>query len=200
MNKIKAVFFDWGGVVADDPGDDFLRKLLLDIGASDEQIITISRDFMKPFMKGKISEQEYWKSIANKYGLTIPSSISDEFMKWSGLLANQDILNLITEIKQKDIKVAVLSNVIEPTYNTLKKSGFYDLFDETIASFKEGYAKPDKEIYNIALKKLNVSAINSLFIDDKEKNLIPAQNLGINIIQAKNPQQIITDIRKVLEY
>ena len=36
--SIKTVFFDWGGVIAPDPGDDFLSSLLRRIGANDEQI------------------------------------------------------------------------------------------------------------------------------------------------------------------
>jgi hypothetical protein len=31
FTKMKTIFFDWGGVVADDPGDDFLTKVLRDV-------------------------------------------------------------------------------------------------------------------------------------------------------------------------
>ncbi len=198
MPKIDTVFFDWGGVVANDPGDDFLGQLLKNIGATDEQVATIFDTYMKHFMRGQITEQEYWQEIKSNFELSIPDTISDEFMKWNGLTANQDILDLISELKQSGLKVAILSNVIEPTDNVLKKAGYYDLFDETIASCKVGFAKPEQEIYQISLDKLGTTADKSLFIDDKQRNLDPASQMGFSVILAENPEQILRDVKKRL--
>lgn len=200
MNSIhrKTIFFDWGGVVADDPGDDFLTKLLEDIGATPEQIQEIFQRYMKQFMRGEISEQEYWDSLRNNYGFTIHESISDEFKKWSGLTANEQVLALIDEAKAKGWNTAILSNVIEPTYKVLEDAGFYEKFDVVIASCKEGFAKPEKEIYEIALKKTGAIAEESVFVDDKQSNLNPADEMGFRTILAENPHQIIKDIKELL--
>ncbi|HJP81124.1 MAG TPA: HAD family phosphatase [Candidatus Saccharimonadales bacterium] len=198
-SPLTTVLFDWGGVVADDPGDDFLKQLLAQLGATDTQIQEIMDTYMYRFMRGQISEVEYWSEINRQYGLKIHDSISDEFKKWSGLSANQDVLALIAEVKAKGIRVALLSNVIEPTYNVLEQAGYYDQFDELIASCKVSFAKPQPEIYQLALDKLHVSASESLFIDDKQSNLTPANELGLTTILAKNPAQIITDVRAALE-
>jgi putative hydrolase of the HAD superfamily len=198
MSKIDTIFFDWGGVVANDPGDDFLGQLLKNVGATDKQIAAIFETYMKRFMRGQITEQEYWQEIKSNFGLSIPDTISDEFMKWNGLTANQDVLDLISELKQSGLKVAILSNVIEPTYNVLKKAGYYDLFNETIASCKVGFAKPEREIYQISLDKLSTTADKSLFIDDKQRNLDPASQMGFSVILAENPEQIIRDVKKKL--
>lgn len=196
---MKTIFFGWGGVVADDPGDDFLAKLLRKVGASDGQIQEIFQSYMRRFMRGEISEADYWNELRVNYGFTIQDSISDEFKKWNGLAANEDVLALVDEAKAKGWQVAILSNVIEPTYNVLEAAGFYDKFDITIASCKEGFAKPDIEIYKIALEKLNAAADESVFIDDKQSNLIPAETLGFKTILAENPEQIIRDIKNILE-
>jgi putative hydrolase of the HAD superfamily len=195
---MKTLFFDWGGVVADDPGDDFLTKLLQDIGASPVQIQEIFHMYMKQFMRGEISEAEYWNALRVNYGFTIHESISEEFKKWSGLIANQDVLALTDEAKAKGWQTAILSNVIEPTYNVLKAAGFYDKFDVIIASCKEGFAKPEIEIYKIALERLSAKSQESVFIDDKESNLIPAREMGMTTILAENPEQIIGDVRGLL--
>lgn len=192
------VFFDWGGVVADDPGDDFLKLLLIQLGATDEQVNEIMNSYMYDFMRGRISEATYWSEINKRYGLKIHDSISDEFKKWSGLVANQDIQALIDEIKAQGLKVVLLSNVIEPTYNVLKHAGYYDQFDELIASCIVGFAKPESEIYRLALERLNVSSAQSVFIDDKQSNLTPAEEMGFTTILAKNPTQIIADVRATL--
>jgi putative hydrolase of the HAD superfamily len=195
QKKYTAVFFDWGGVVANDPGDEFLGQLLRGVGATDAQIEEIFETYMKRFMRGEISEAEYWQELRVKYGLTIHDSISDEFKKWRGLIANEDVLALAREAKGQGLKVAVLSNVIEPTYNVIEAAGYYDLFDEVIASCKVGHVKPETEIYKIALERLGVTAEESVFIDDKQYCLDPAAKMGFKTILAQNPEQIIRDVR-----
>jgi putative hydrolase of the HAD superfamily len=195
---MKTIFFDWGGVVANDPGDDFLTKILQDIGANPEQIQEIFQLYMKRFMKGEISEAEYWDELSTNYGFVIQDSISDEFKKWSGLVANEDILALVDEAKDKGWQTAILSNVIEPTYNVLKSAGFYDRFDMIIASCKEGFAKPDIKIYELALERAGATPGESIFIDDKQNNLDPANEMGFATVLASNPTQIIQDVRALL--
>lgn len=92
------------------------------------------------------------------------------------------MLSLIKELKCNDFKVAVLSNVIKPTYDIVNEAGYYDLFDEVIASCKVGYAKPEEEIYKIALDRLSVDAEESIFVDDKQRCLGPAKNLGFQTV------------------
>lgn len=193
--KYTTIFFDWGGVIANDPGDEFLTELLRDIGATEDQIKEIFETHMMRFMRGEISEAQYWQDLRNRYGFTIHDSISDEFKKWRGLAANEDILVLAREAKDKGLNIAVLSNVIEPTYNVIKQAGYYQLFDEIIASCKVGYVKPEDEIYKVALARFGVTAQESVFIDDKKFLLEPADRMGFTTILAQNPEQIIHDVR-----
>ncbi len=196
MNNINTVFFDWGGVIAGDPADDFLEKLLVAIGATDSQVQEILDTYKISFMKGEISESEYWNQLNKSYGLSIHDTISDEFKKWKGLIVNDKILSLVHETKAKGYKTALLTNVIEPTYNVLKAAGCYDHFDEVIASCKVKLAKPEREIYELSLNRLDTTASQSIFIDDKQKNLDPAIEMGFHVILAENPQQIINDLRR----
>lgn len=189
------VFFDWGGVIANDPGDEFLSDLIKSVGASDVQIQEIFDTYMKRFMRGQLSEAEYWQELRTKYGLVIHDSISDEFKKRRGLVANDDILALAKDLKADGLNIAILSNVIEPTYNVIKQAGYYKLFDDVIASCKVGYVKPENEIYEIALKRSNVTASESIFIDDKQYCLDPAEIMGFKTILAQSPEQIIRDVR-----
>jgi putative hydrolase of the HAD superfamily len=150
---------------------------------------------MKRFKRGEISEAEYWQELRTKYGLVIHDSISEEFKKWRGLAANDDVLALAKEAKNRGLRVAILSNVIEPTYNVIKAAGYYNLFDEIIASCKVGHVKPEEEIYKIALDRFGVTAKESVFIDDKQYCLDPAAQMGFKTILAQSPQQIISDVR-----
>lgn len=189
------IFFDWGGVIANDPGDEFLGQLLRGVGATEAQVQEIFETYMKRFMRGEISESEYWQELRNKYGLSIHDAISDEFKKWRGLIANKDILALAKEAKDNGLTTAILSNVIEPTYNVIEEAGYYDLFDGVIASCKVGYVKPEKAIYEIALERFGTTAQEAIFVDDKQDLLDPARDMGFTTILAQNPAQIIRDVQ-----
>ncbi len=195
---LDTIFFDWGGVIADDPGDDFLSKLLLSIGANEAQVQEIFDSYMISFMKGEISEAEYWDNLKKHYGFTIHDTISDEFKQWRGLEINERVLALATAAKSSGFQTALLTNVIEPTYNVLDAAHCYDHFDIIIASCKVGLVKPQPEIYQLALDTMKTSAAQSVFIDDKQKNLDPAIAMGFRTVLAQNPDQIIRDVEKLL--
>ncbi|CAN5123083.1 HAD family phosphatase [soil metagenome] len=195
---IDTIFFDWGGVLAADPGDNFLIQLLLDLGATQEQADEVYTAHMRRFMKGELTEADFWDELRTHYNLTINDSISEEFMKWNGLVVDQNVLQVARDAQAAGIKVAIFSNVIEPTYNALAKAGCYDGFDAVIASCKVGYAKPELDIYQLALRELNTAPERSLFIDDKQKNLDPAVELGFATVLAQNSEQIVSDIRSYL--
>jgi putative hydrolase of the HAD superfamily len=198
MSDINTIFFDWGGVIAGDPDDGFWAQLLKDSGASDEQTQEIYDTYMQRFMRGEITEAECWNGLRLNYDLTIPDTISDEFKKWRGLVKNDDIVALISRAKTSGLQVALLTNVIEPTYNVLSEAGYYDYFDVVIASCKVGLAKPQDEIYQLALDRLHTTAEQSVFIDDRQKNLDPATRMGFTTILARSPEQIINDLSKYI--
>jgi len=192
------VYFDWGGVIADDPGDDFLVRLLGEVGATQAQTKAIMASSMGDFMRGRISETDYWQRLRQQHGLTIPVNISEAFQRWRGLQANSAMLELVDTVKAAGLQVALLTNVIEPTYNVLQRAGYYDRFDVVVASCKLGLAKPDLALYRRALALLETTAEQSIFIDDKAANLQPAQALGMTTILATSPAQIEHDVRLLL--
>ena len=73
------------------------------------------------------------------------------------------------------------------------------MFDEVIASCKEGFIKPQREIYDIALERLGAKASESIFIDDKEKCLAPARQMGFATVRAKSASQFIAELEELLK-
>jgi len=69
-------------------------------------------------------------------------------------------------------------------------------FDEIIISGEIGFAKPDSEIFRIALKRLNVDAPETVFVDDLETYLEGARQAGITGILFKDTGQLKSDLEK----
>ena len=61
------------------------------------------------------------------------------------------------------------------------------LFDFVLESSKEGVRKPDPRIYELALGRLGVEAGATVYLDDLGVNLKPARALGIHTIKVGDP-------------
>lgn len=197
-SKYSTIFFDWSGVIADDNGDECIRKSLTNVGVSESKIKEVLEKHFNDFMLGNISEIKYWNNIKNEYGLNIPDQYCGVYDRWQGITPNQNMIELINELKKLGYKVGLITNIIKPVFDIIKASGYYDVFDDIVASCEVGLIKPQPEIYNLALKKLGASSQKSIFIDDKQLNLDTATRVGFKTILAKNHNQIYSELRSIL--
>jgi HAD superfamily hydrolase (TIGR01509 family) len=78
------------------------------------------------------------------------------------------------------VKTAILSNM-QPNMLVFmrKKFDWLGEFDVQMYSCEEGIVKPEPEIYLECCKRLGVAPANSLFLDDKEKNVDGAAKAGL---------------------
>ena len=108
------------------------------------------------------------------------------------------MLSFVEELKGKGYNVYLLSNTIQPHVDFFRSKGLYDYFDKVFLSNEIGLRKPDVKIYEHVIKDLGIKAEETLYVDDLEDNLTPAQKLGMGVILAQSPEQIISDVRKML--
>jgi putative hydrolase of the HAD superfamily len=74
-----------------------------------------------------------------------------------------------------------------------------EIFEVVVDSGFVGCRKPDREIYEITLKRLdNVPAEECLFIDDVDVNCNAARELGMSAVHFQHNEQAIGEIREAL--
>ena len=103
----------------------------------------------------------------------------------------------MSSLKNNKYKIALLSNTEMPMLDFFREKK-YDFFDVAVFSCMEGTAKPDRKIYEIALRKLEVKPREAIFIDDKEENIVPAKGMGINTILFKSFKQFKEELFSLL--
>jgi putative hydrolase of the HAD superfamily len=87
-------------------------------------------------------------------------------------------------LKSRGYGLAMLSNDVSEWSAFLRnKFALNDLLDASFISGDIGIRKPDKRIYRYALDRLRAAPESCLFIDDREKNLLPANEMGMHIIR-----------------
>ena len=80
-------------------------------------------------------------------------------------------------------KVSILSNADLNLEERIKDGmGIHHLFDDIISSAVVGVSKPKHEIYELAAKRLELPAEECVFIDDAERNVTAAREVGMMAI------------------
>ncbi|WP_203258633.1 HAD family hydrolase [Hyunsoonleella ulvae] len=199
MTKIDTIIFDLGGVLIDwNPEYVFLKAFdgnrekmqwFLDnvctMSWNENQdagypIAKASEDLIEKF-------PDYEMYIRMYYG------------EWESMLngpiqGTVDILKCL--LQSKSYKIVALTNWSAETFPIAQKHfEFLKWFEGIVVSGEEKTRKPYKDIFEITLKRFNIKAETSIFIDDNAKNIEMANTLGINGIQFSTPKQLILDLK-----
>ena len=88
--------------------------------------------------------------------------------------------HVFTANEDGSYSMPILTNITEDSYYYI--NNIIDInsnFDGGIYSYQEHLIKPDYNIYNLLINKFNLNKSETIFFDDKEKNVIAANKVGI---------------------
>ena len=192
---IKAVIFDMGGVMLD--WETPLKRFCESIG--------IDRDLWEgAFAKhrpiaalGRMSADEYFQTGLKELGLLnhwqkARAVVPGQFIKI------EETFSLIEELSGK-YKLGILTNAfkgVNAEWDKIHPHRHH--FQSIIDSSEVGLAKPDKRIYRLILRQLEISASESLFVDDLIENIAAAENLGMKTVHFTHPKKGVAKIKEIL--
>jgi len=103
-------------------------------------------------------------------------------------------IEILEYLKQKDYKMHLITNGFESVqFKKIKNSGLQDYFIEVITSEASNSLKPQKEIFEYALKNANASIEESIMIGDNESADIQGGiNMGMDTIFVNHIQVVPT--------
>lgn len=183
---IRAIIFDWAGVMATEAYWIWVRKNVTDVAplmAVDQKVDS-----------GEMSHEDFVALVAQVSGKT-----SAEV--WAGvkseMILNRELLALIHELKKK-YKIGLLSNFTAPWLReVMDENALWSLFDEHIISSEHKLVKPDAKIYKKMLSMLDVEAGESVFADDRQINIDAAKKVGIRGFLFTDVEQFKKDLKSV---
>ncbi len=197
MQTIKAVIFDWGGVLIDDPRPALMRYCAKALGVSEETYVKAHNKFMDDFQKGLLSEQIFWAKVCKELNRPKPQVRSlwgDAFR--AAYSPRTDMFSLVARLKKNGYRTALLSNAEVPAMQFFGELR-YDMFDVAVFSCAEGMIKPARKIYEITVDRLGCDPEQAVFIDDRQENINGAKEAGLNAILFKNVEQVKTDLTRL---
>ena len=132
--------------------------------------------------KGEISTKEFFEYLK----VYMDDNITLEEFKNIYVNNNKffnDTIEIIKKLKNLGYKVYLLSNLKEIDYEKFIKHFDISIFNELFLSFKLGMLKPNDDIYQHVINKLNTKPENIYFFDDNKENVEGAIKNGINAYQ-----------------
>lgn len=188
--SIRAVFFDFGGVIQrteyQAPRQHLGERFGMDYDDMDKFVF--ASESARRASLGEITEDEHWSDVIKR--LKHPASelqiIKDEF--FGGDVIDRKLVNFIHSLRGK-FHTGLISNAWNGMRAFLEKENFIELFDTVVISAEVGVMKPAERIYQIALEQAKVKAEEVIFVDDVQANIDACEKIGMKGILFKDPQE-----------
>lgn len=174
---VKNIILDVGGILFDD--SKWNIEKILNKNCDNIYKIAYGQGFKKCLL-GEMSVNEYINSLKNENDFNDIKYIlkKENLIKSYPLMKNN--FKYIKYLKDRGYKLYLLTNITEDSFNYINDLiNINSLFDGGIYSYQEHSIKPSYEIYNLLINKFNLKKEETIFFDDKEKNVKASIEVGI---------------------
>jgi HAD superfamily hydrolase (TIGR01509 family) len=200
VGTIKAVIWDLGGVIlrTEDrqPRERWEAKLGLAPGELDR--LVFEGELGKQAALGQANVRDIWDSVGSMLGLSADQLRELEIDFWSGDRIDDELVAYIRDLRPS-FQTSLLSNAWPSVRDTLENRWeITEIFDVITLSSEVGIAKPDPRIYALTLEALDLPAERTVFVDDFERNVVAARQLGMVGLQFQNRDQVRHDLGVLL--
>lgn len=202
-NQIRAVLWDFGGVILSSPFEAFNRYeteqgLPLDIIRTVNATNPDSNAWAL-LERNDISPHEFdalFATESEQLGHRIPGA--DVLALLAGDVRPQMVAALDHVIASGFRTACLTNNVVstspDPSPRQIEVAAIMAKFDHVIESSKVGCRKPEPRFYEIACELLNVAPTECVFLDDLGINLKPAAAMGMRTIKVGDPLTALTEL------
>ena len=196
MPSVNTLFWDNGGVILTNGWDRDSRKKAADEFHLDWAEFEDRHELMlNAFEEGRLTLDDYLKRTVFYRERAFSPEQFKQFMFEQSQPFPESLDFLGRLARTRRYAMASLNNEsLEINEYRVRKFHLRDYFEAFFSSCYLGVRKPDREIYQTALKITQCKPAESVLIDDRGLNLECAREAGIQTIQFRNVEQLRTDL------
>ena len=185
MNIIKWIFFDIGSTLVDE-SIAYQNRI--------KNTIVGSNVTYNEFMDRLTQSVGNFKSVCASFGLKpAPWNSDDE-------IVYPEAENCLSKLG-KYYKIGIIANQSLGSEERLENLGLLNYIDLVIASAEEGVAKPDLQIFQIALDRANCKPEEAVMVGDRiDNDIIPANRIGMTTVWIKQGFAGLSKPKKAIEH
>ena len=202
MKDIKAIVFDAYGTLFD--VNSAAEKCKGKIGDKWEGFANFWRTtqleytWLRSLMKRhkdfwQVTEDSLDKSMKT---FSIDSSMKNELLDlYKKLSPYSEVKGVLSSLKEKKYKLAILSNGTPALLNELVKSNnLENIFDDLFSIEEVGIYKPDSKVYDMPVKKYQIKADEVAFLSANTWDISGGGNYGYNAIWVNRNKNIFDNL------
>ncbi len=196
--RFRAVIFDYGAVLCHPPFPHEIARMARALNVMPDrfaQLYVRSRD---AYDCGDLTTTQYWASVAHEAGVELPLDAVDALAKWDQEMwsrPNTEMVEWVASLSAAGYKTALLSNMQSDMVAHIRaRFRWLRDFDHLVFSSDERLVKPDPELYRRCLAKLGTEPRESIFIDDREENVVGARAVGITAFCFRSAHELRRDL------
>ena len=208
MKNIKAIIFDAYGTLFD--VNSAAEKCKDKIGDKWEGFANYWRTtqleytWLRSLMK---RHKDFWQVTEDSLDKSmktyeIDSSMRNELLNLYKILSPfKEVPEILKSLKDKNLKLAVLSNGTPSLLNELVKSNnLENIFDDIFSIEEGGVYKPDSKVYDIPIKKYNIKKNEVAFLSANTWDVSGGGNYGYNSIWVNRKNNTFDNLDYVPKY
>jgi len=183
---VKAVIFDFGGVLCFPPTDDQIARAAAACGIDVPRFLEAFWKIRPEYDRGTLGPHDYWTAFAKMTGRKFDREHIEEMVRreidfWSAY--DERVLAWARELRTQGFRLGILSNLPSPLGKHLRiRPWFLDHFDQVTFSYELLLMKPEAEIYQRAIAGLGIRPSEALFLDDRPENVVGARAAGLQAV------------------
>lgn len=194
---LRAVLFDFGGVLAEEGFREGLKAIAKEKGLDPQKFYKLSADlvYQTGYITGRCDEHSYWNAVRKKTGVMGDDQEFREVILKRFKLRSE-MTTVVKKIKSSGLIVAVLSDQTNWLDELDQRTPFHHHFDYVFNSFYLRKTKKDPSIFSDICDLLCVRPEELLFVDDSLENVERARSRGLMAIHFKSTREFQIEIKK----
>ena len=178
--------------------------------ASDEAVqAAFARQFRGAGPLSIQDQKRWWKDVVYRVFSEVGmvdnfdkffDQLYDRFRDSEGWVLFPETVDVLTTLKSRSFKLGVISNFDNRAYSVMRSLEILQFFDAVTLSSETGYCKPDREIFEVAIRALGVVASDVLLVGDSLQDDVEAgmkTGLSAVLIDRRNRHEGVNSVRRI---
>ena len=180
---LAAVFFDFGGVLAEEGFREGLIHIARTAGRDPAEVTPTAYEmaWSTGFVLGGVDEAGFWEAFRRATGIVAPDAELTEAVL-SRFVPRPFMFAVADAVRAAGLKTAILSDQTEWLARLDAAHDVFSHFDMVFNSYDHGTSKRETAFFQLGLQTLGVAPEKALFIDDAAHNTDLAASLGMKTI------------------
>ncbi|HMK65681.1 MAG TPA: HAD family phosphatase [Thermodesulfobacteriota bacterium] len=190
MITIKAVLFDFGGVLAEEGFRNGLAAIARQEGLDPASFFQKAESiiYSTGYVLGHCPESEFWQALRKETGIKMPDEeLHGEIL--GRFVLRPEMFQIVNRLREQGLWIGILSDQTNWLEELDRKYGFYRAFDRVFNSYRLHKSKKDPAWFREICSELGLVPQEALFIDDNFGHITRAANVGLKTIYYQNQVQ-----------